>query len=203
MMTQDRWIQLMAAMELSPSIECYQSLHSAYSEQHRHYHTCAHITAMLQHFDAASDLSEYPCEVEAAIWFHDGIYKPFSSINELNSANWAKDFFSAAGYAVAGVERIFTLIMATIHNGTVTSNDEKLLVDIDLTILGTADKVYDEFERNIRKEYKFVPSVIYRKKRKELLQAFLARDSIYNTQYFQNKYEQAARANISRALKML
>ena len=67
-----------------------------------------------------------------------------------------------------GAERIHSLIMATQHNGIVQDKDQKLIVDIDLTILGASPEIYDEFERNVRKEYKMVPTFIYRKKRKEL-----------------------------------
>ncbi len=202
-MTKDRWIKIMDAMGLPPFTECFESLFSAYSERHRRYHTRSHIDAMLRHLDAVLDLSEYPHEIEAAIWFHDAIYKPLSSTNEIDSANWAKDFFSAAGYDTNGIERIYKLVMATLHSGAVAENDEKLIVDIDLSILGASDKVYAEFEQNVRKEYRLVPSMIYRKKRKELLKTFLAAKSIYYTKYFQEMYEQAARANIKRALEAL
>ena len=63
--------------------------------------------------------------------------------------------------------------------------------------------MYDQFERNIRKEYRFVPAFIYRKKRKQLLQGFLAQDSIYYLDDFKSKYEEQARDNIARAIAWL
>jgi len=56
---------------------------------------------------------------------------------------------------------------------------------------------------NVRKEYKVVPALIYRKKRKELLKSFLNSPSIYNSGYFKDKYERAARQNITRAIAVL
>ena len=193
----------MSAMLLEPSIDCYDALYRAYSEKHRFYHTVKHIDAMLSHFDEVIDIAENPAEVELAIWFHDAIYKPLSKTNELDSAKWAQEFLSTQGFHEKGVERVYSLIMATLHNGELKTNDEKLIVDIDLTILGSSPDVYDEFERNVRKEYKFVPSFIYRKKRKALLESFLANASIYNLGYFKDKYEKAARENISRTIKLL
>lgn len=193
----------MRALSLEPSIECYTALCEAYSEKHRFYHTGKHIDAMLGHFDSVQGLSERPGELELAIWFHDAIYKPLSSKNEIDSAKWAQTFLCANDYDQDGVERVVGLIMATIHNGDVQGSEEKLIVDVDLTILGSPEEVYDQFERNVRKEYRLVPSLIYRKKRKELLKAFLTMDSIYNTDHFKNKYEAMARGNINRAIEML
>ncbi|VAW44509.1 COG4339 metal-dependent phosphohydrolase, HD superfamily [hydrothermal vent metagenome] len=193
----------MNAMGLPDSDECYVSLHEAYSKRNRHYHSTVHIDAMLRHYDVTADLAEYPHQIELAIWFHDAIYKPLSSSNEKDSADWAKDFLAANDYDVIGIDRVYKLIMATQHHGEVVEHDEKLIVDIDLTILATPNHIYDQFEVNVRKEYWLVPSFIYRKKRKQLLQGFLDQNSIYNLGYFINKYEQSARDNIARAISLL
>lgn len=203
MMNQNRWQTLMSAMGLPPSTECYDALHAAYSEKRRFYHTVDHIEAMLTHFDGVKDIAERPEELELAIWFHDAIYKPLSKTNELDSANWAQAFLASRGYGEAGIERVHDLIMATLHNGSVKSHDEQLIVDIDLAILGAPPAVYDQFERNVRKEHRLVPWFIYRKKRKELLQSFLSSASIYNLDPFKEKYESTARYNIGRAIDML
>ncbi|VUD46208.1 hypothetical protein TDB9533_00777 [Thalassocella blandensis] len=193
----------MSALEFKASSDCYDALFAAYSEKHRFYHTAKHIEAMLKHFDAVKDLAERPAELELAIWFHDAIYKPFSKSNEYDSATWAKEFSLSNNYDLDGAERVHRLIMATLHNGGVDNKDQKLIVDIDLTILGASPEIYEEFEQNVRKEYRFVPAFVYRKKRKELLESFLNSASIYNLEYFKNKYENTARDNISRAIQLL
>lgn len=190
----------MQAMGLPPSLDCFNALYSAYSEKHRYYHTTEHIDAMLKHLDTFAHLAENRDEVELAIWFHDAIYKPFSSSNEADSADWAKEFLLANDYDKDGIQRVHDLIMATLHNGEVSNRDQKLLVDIDLSILGTPAEVYDQFEQNVRQEYKLVPSFVYRKKRAQILQSFLAKDSIYNLDEFRDQYEQPARENIRRAI---
>ena len=204
-MNKNRWESLMNALELSASPDCYDALYAAYSEQHRFYHTVNHIEAMLWHYDAVKDLAERPSELELAIWFHDAIYKPLSKSNELDSAEWAKEFLLSNGFDQEGAGRVFGLIMATLHNGEDKNKvkDQKLIVDIDLTILGASPEVYEEFERNVRKEYKMVPWFIYRRKRKELLKSFLNSASIYSLDHFKDKYENVARKNIGRAIKML
>lgn len=190
-------------MGLPDCLTCFDDLCAAYGEKHRHYHTADHISAMLRHFDDTVDLAEHPHEVELAIWFHDAVYKPFSSHNELNSARWAETFLLEQGYDPASANRVYRLIMATCHQGDVMVNDEKLIVDIDLTILGSPKPVYEAFERHVRQEYWLVPCFIYRKKRTALLQSFLSRDYIYHLDYFRNKYEQMARENIKNAIEDL
>lgn len=87
-----RWTGLMRQFGLMDNQTTFTALISAYTESHRHYHSDAHINACLQHFDAVQHLAEYPAEVELAFWFHDAIYKPLSSTNELDSADWCAKF---------------------------------------------------------------------------------------------------------------
>jgi len=193
----------MKNMSLPESLTCFDDLCAAYGEKYRYYHTSEHISAMLRHFDDAAELAHYPYEVELAIWFHDAIYKPFSSRNELNSARWAKTFLLELGYDSAGAKRVYRLIMATCHQGNVVVHDEQLIVDIDLSILGAPKPVYDAFEHNVHQEYRLIPGFIYRKKRKAILKSFLSRNHIYHLNYFQDKFEQVARENIQSALQKL
>ncbi|WP_036198996.1 hypothetical protein [Marinobacter sp. EVN1] len=202
-MNQTRWQTLMSALGLPLSEECYHALHAAYLEKHRFYHTVDHIDAMLTHFDGVKEIAEKPEELELAIWFHDAVYKSLSKTNELDSANWAQTFLAAHSYGKAGIERVHNLIMATLHNGNIETPDEQLIVDIDLAILGAPPEVHDQFERNVRKEYRLVPGFIYRKKRKELLRSFLSRGSIYNLELFNEKYEDQAKQNLHRAISTL
>ncbi len=202
-MNEERWQNLMQAMGLKRPTNCFNELVSAYNEKHRHYHTQKHIEAMLKHFDNSKNLAKNPLEMELAIWFHDAIYKPFSSSNELDSANWARDFLLEQNYSQDGMDRIHKMIMSTLHNGQAKAADEQLMVDIDLTILGTTESVYDEFERNVRKEYKLVPWLIYKRKRKEILEGFLQQENIYKTSFYQERFEDQARINLSRAIQAL
>lgn len=202
-MNQDRWLMLMRSLALAPSLDIYEQLSRAYCETHRFYHTNEHINAMLKHFDHVLPMAEHPAEVELAIWFHDAIYKPLSSTNERDSAEWVKAFLISAGASENVVYRVYDLVMATMHNVELVGNDQHLIVDIDLAILGASETDYDVFERNVRKEYKWVPFFLYKKKRKEVLLSFLDRQRIYTLDYFYNKFEDVARSNLERAIAQL
>lgn len=93
--------------------------------------------------------------------------------------------------------------MATVHAAEPQDPDSRLVVDIDLSILGRDEAIYDAFERNVRQEYRWVPWFVYRRKRIEVLGAFLERPRIYFTESFRASHESSARANLARAIAML
>lgn len=190
----------MQALGLIENEETYLKLIEAYSEKHRYYHTSCHIKACLDHLERVNHLADNPQEIELALWFHDAVYKPYSSTNELDSAIWAKQFLSENKVDQATCERVYHLIMVTLHNGKINTSDEELMIDIDLSILGSSSIVYQVFEQNVRKEYRWVPYFLYRKKRKQILQGFLDQSKVYQTDYFNGLFEKRARDNIESAL---
>lgn len=101
------------------------------------------------------------------------------------------------------LKKINTLIIATCHNSSASGKSESILVDIDLSILGADPKEYRQYSDAIRKEYKLIPSLIYRKKRKSILNNFLSRPQIFQNKIFYNNYETQARTNINNEIDML
>lgn len=199
-----RWKVLMKAFGLSDNAETYEALIEAYSEKHRAYHTFEHIAACLRNLDAVRSELKYPYEVELALWFHDAVYKPFSSSNEKNSAIWTQEFFELNEFDQDDViERVYDLVMVTEHHGETSTNDERILLDIDLSILGAQPDIYDQFEKNVRHEYKRVPGLVFRKKRKAILSDFLHRDPIFHHPYFYERLEDQARINLEGAIARL
>lgn len=202
-MTFDRWLRLMEAWGFARNEDTCRSLLAAYSEKGRHYHGQEHVSACLRHLDTCLDRVEQPREVELALWFHDAIYKPFANDNERKSANWAASFLTDNGASEDAVARVRALVMATRHSAPTTTNDESILVDIDLAILGADPQTYDLFERGVRSEYRFVPRFVYRKKRAEVLRSFLERPRIYQNEPFFSQREGQARGNLRNAIAKL
>jgi predicted metal-dependent HD superfamily phosphohydrolase len=92
------------------------------------------------------------------------------------------------------------MILDTRHSAPASSPDGAFVADADLAILGTDDQTFDRYNAAIRQEYHFVPEAPYRLARTAVLERFLARASIYQTEPFRQRYETAARRNISRVL---
>ena len=201
--TIDRWKSLMRAFSFSENLIVYDKIIAAYSEKHRAYHTIDHIDACLRHLDAIVDEAKRPNEIELALWFHDIIYKPFSGTNEEDSAEWVREFLVKNEAEDGFINRVYSLIILTKDHLTPETEDAKIMLDIDISILGASTKIYQQFEANVRKEYKRVPSFIFRKKRKEILQNFFERPSIYSTSYFHDRLERQAKHNLAMAIEAL
>jgi len=176
------------------------ALLAAYAEPHRNYHTLQHLHECLDLLAPATAAAARPCEVEVALWFHDAIYDVRRSDNEERSADWASAAVAAAGVAAAIVERIRSLVLATKHTGSPGSDDERLLVDIDLAILGAPAQRFAEYERQIRAESSWVPQPLFDEKRGAILRSFLDRERIFATPLFHSRFEAAARVNLARAV---
>lgn len=202
-MDKQRWITLMEHLGTSESLDMFDQLEKAYSESHRAYHTSDHIEDCLSQLDEVFDLAKNADEIETALWFHDAIYSVRTGGNERKSAKLAIDFLRGTGVSNEFGVNVNRHILATEHQSVPADPDTALTVDIDLSILGADTKVYDEFENNIRKEYDWVPEQMYVQKRKTILNGFLRREAIYNTEYFQKNFESAARRNLARQIKKL
>lgn len=180
-----------------------QKLTAAYEEPQRKYHTLQHLTACLALLSQYRHVAVEPAEVEAALWFHDAVYDVTAPDNEARSAAWAVEALSAAGVAPARVARVRQHILATRHAALPQGQDQQLLVDIDLAILGADHARFAEYEIQVRAEYAWVPEPLFRQKRAEVLAEFLARDPIYNTAPLRDALERQARENLAGSLQQL
>lgn len=192
-----RWSQLMARLALGPNEQTFNKLRVLYSEKHRFYHNKSHIQTALNQLDASIDFANQPALLELALYFHDAIYNPMSSSNKQDSADLAASFLLANNVPQEHIQCVINLIMATEYTSKpIIDSDEKLLLDIDLSILGSDPVTFECYESNIRKEYKWIPIFIYKKKRKEILLSFLNQEKIYLTPYFFKHYEKQAQKNL-------
>jgi predicted metal-dependent HD superfamily phosphohydrolase len=197
----ERWRRACLDLGVAPEERAYRRVRRAWSSLGRHYHTLAHLAACLNEFDTVRDLATRPAEVELSLWLHDAVYRSWRRDNEERSAGLACDLFRAA--PAECVERIRQMILDTRHREDELGGDTALVVDVDLAILGKSADVYDAFERAIRREYWWVPRSRYQAARGALLEKFLARSSIYQTDRFYQRYEKSARDNLARALAAL
>ena len=175
-----------------------------YRDDSRAYHTVRHLEECLGHLDDVRRRLRRPDEVEAALWFHDVIYDPQAADNEERSADLAERLLGPAGVPTEYLAEIRRLVLATGHRGSRDPQDDaSAITDIDLTILGAERARFDEYEADIRREYAFVPEDQFRRRRREILQSFLARPAIYATPWFHERYEARARENLSRSIGAL
>jgi predicted metal-dependent HD superfamily phosphohydrolase len=179
----------------------YKDIQKSYSEPHRFYHTLNHIDYCLKQLDSFFGNTGDSNIVEFALWYHDFVYNPLSNNNEEESANAATLVCHESEMSVSFTNKVHELILITKHSKEPSDFLQKVIIDIDLSILGSNLKSYDSFETNIRKEYSPVNDRDFLMGRTNILKGFLNRPRIFYTDFFFGKYHEAARNNLMRTIK--
>ncbi len=196
--TRERFDELcsrIATLSAESVEEAWTLLEEAYSEQHRHYHNFDHVSTLLKDYD---EVGGGNLAIEFAIWFHDIVYDPKSGTNEEDSAalfdKWSADFLESKFRS-----DVTRLIRATDPRQSRTDlPDETLLCDLDLLVLSANPEIYQQYVKNIRKEYHFVPEEKFREGRSRILEDFL-KGKIYRSDHFSPR-EELARENLNSEL---
>jgi predicted metal-dependent HD superfamily phosphohydrolase len=175
-----------------------ERLKARYAEPHRRYHTWSHVEACLEARKRIAP-GEMPA-VDLALLFHDAIYDPRAHDNEERSAELMVEEARRDGHSEAIIQRAVPLVLATKHAMVVAETEEaRIVVDADLSILGADEGVFNVYDRAIREEYAFVDDAAYAAGRAAVLGAFLARAAIYGTPAARDLWEDRARKNLARA----
>ena len=191
------WEQCALSQVDSSAVTVWDELVQHYNEPHRHYHTLAHLGYCMSQLDLVSSMLEDPAATEMALWFHDVIFKPGACDNEQNSA----DLFgriAGAEFASDLVQRVSDLICATTHCNHPQSVDERYTCDIDLSSLGLPWDAFLKDSLDVRAEQAETSDVDFIPAQTRFLNGLLERPAIFFTEFFQARYETAARENIRR-----
>ena len=197
------WREAWHAIGLEEPVGLLESLIARYEEPHRAYHNLRHIEECFEALLPASHLAGRLAETHLALWFHDAVYDPHAGDNERASADLARQNIMTAGGDDSLSGRIETLILATRHGEPADDPDARLVSDVDLAILAAPAGRFDEYQEQIRQEYSFMPHEDFQRRRREILEGFLARPAIYQTEWFAFRFEKAARANLARELGVI
>ena len=191
------------------------ALRAAYAEPPRAYHGFDHVQAVLRHFQTVADGPGWARPVEAwlAVLYHDAVYEAGRRDNEARSARLAEAAI-ARWLPGAGIDaaRVARLIELTARHGAIDrddpalgrdgsdAEDARLFLDCDMVVLGAPLAEYDAYERGIAEEYRGVPGWMFRRGRRRFLRGLLARERIYLSDFFHERLDAHARANLRRAL---
>lgn len=185
----------------------WRALNTGYSDPHRAYHNWSHITAMLAGLDEAQAATEVDGAdlgaVELAIFFHDAVYDPRAKDNETKSADLFRSCVSDTHLDKAMADHIIGMILATATHPASSDKATRLLLDLDLRVLGGTSEQYLGYSDAVRAEYAFIPEEQWRLGRTAVLRGFLDRTAIYQTAYFLTRYEALARANLQSEIEKL
>jgi len=146
-----------------------------YAEPHRHYHTSEHIDEML----AVADRLGATDEVLCAVWFHDAIYDPARSDNEMRSAKHARQVLASLGTPAMVVDEVARLVELTMSHAPVEGDHNgQVLTAADLAILGAPAERYERYVRDVRAEYAHLSNEEWRAGRMRVLEQLLERPSL-------------------------
>ena len=202
MLDRQRWRKLWQQLGGQAPQGSFDEVQSAYGEPARRYHSAAHISACLGHFDHWRHLAKDAALVELALWTHDLVYDTHRQDNEAASAERACRWLEAAGLDERKAA-LTELILATCHQQPPEGNDAALVVDIDLAILAAAPPAYAAYEAAVRAEYAWVPEPLFRAGRARLLRQLLALPTLYHHVELAERWDVAARRNLQAALALL
>ncbi len=203
----ERWLALCGRLSPQGGADlagaAFDCIIALYDSPRRAYHNLEHIAACLAELDRFGPNSQTTDLIEFALWFHDCIYEPGRANNEARSARVARLFGAALGQPEQSLQRVERLILATQHNAPPGDDDESLIIDIDLSILGAEPPVYDAYVAAIRREYAAADTAQWCAGRGAFIESMLARAQIFGGAAARQRLEAAARANLERELAAL
>ena len=171
--------------------QLWEEIKTTHSEKSRYYHTLKH----LEHIYKELESFELSPLVEFSIFYHDLVYDVRQNNNEEVSALYGMICLNYLGANRKFRNKLLALILAT-KTHISHSNEDKLFLDADLSILGSDEKSYKHYIQNVRKEYIIYDDITYFKGRKKVLKSFLEKEKIYESKHFYDKYEKQARVNM-------
>ena len=175
-----------------------------WSEPHRHYHTVAHLTAMLDVVDANADLAADPDAVRLAAWFHDAVYDPRAADSEERSAALAAGVLGALGIPDRTVAEVGRLVRLTVgHDPDAGDRNGLLLVDADLAVLAGTPDHYDGYAAAVRLEYRHLSDERYTAGRAGVLSRLACVPALYRALPERTAMHRRAVANLRRELARL
>lgn len=180
----------------------WYEVEQSYSSSGRHYYNLSHLNAVFQELRVYRDKFVNWEVIVFATAYHDVVYNPLKSNNEERSADLAVTRLKAVSFPEELTSHCSRMILATKKHHA-ADQETNLFTDADLSVLGAEPDIYQEYSRQIRREYSVYPDILYKPGRKKVLARFLAMDRIYKTSEFFEKYELRARKNIEIELAVL
>jgi predicted metal-dependent HD superfamily phosphohydrolase len=207
----ERWITMWDGLGAKEDpLPYFEGIVARYKEPGRRYHTLGHITCCFIEYDEVAYLASNPHLLAFKIFLHDVFYtigrkEEGPPSDEAASAGIAVLMLAIAGINSSLQDDVRTGILCTTHKPehAPATFDDKLLVDIDLSIIGQSEKRFAWYERRIREEFSWVPEEDFRMGRANILASFDARSPLYYNWHFQNKFERRAHRNLKRSIKEL
>ena len=201
------WLDLQAKGDPDPA--CH-ALITAYSEPPRSYHTLEHVRWGLKRIDEIVRHEELEERIDVravrwAMWFHDSVmtFGEGSDEDEERSGRKSYQVAKQAGLSTSFANTTLRLVLSTSHLTEKLALDESVLVDADLSILGSSESDFDVYEARVRREWSQFDNAAFAAGRVSVLRRFLKKRRIFTTDYGRDKGEARAQNTRRRAVDKL
>jgi len=174
-----------------------------HGKANRYYHNLTHLENVYRSLLFVKKNIEDWDVILFVLFYHDYIYNALKQDNEELSAQKAEAILSSLSIAPARIEQCKEMIIATKKHQISENTDINHFTDADLSILGAEWSTYEEYFKNVRKEYKYYPDIVYNKGRIKVLQHFKDMPRIFKSDYFYSKLEIQAKKNIQQEINRL
>jgi len=181
----------------------WSEIQSNYNTPVRYYHNVNHLDSLIDQLLPIKNQIEDWQTLTFSVAYHDIIYNTLRQDNEEQSAAFAYDRLTQLNLPPVQKEKCKLQILATKQHQISNNADTNYFIDADLSILGFDNNSYLKYAEQISKEYSHIPGILYKRGRKRVLESFLIMKHIFKTKYFQDKYEEQAKFNISGELQSL
>jgi predicted metal-dependent HD superfamily phosphohydrolase len=176
----------------------------------RHYHGLDHLAALWMRHKRYGVGTPFVSRrlsrlIACAILFHDAVYDPKRTDNEVRSAVlWEKsapmDLPRRDVAWVAGTIRATADHLAPHPDRTLRQRARRWLLDLDLTPLGDEPGLFDRNTRALRAEYRHLAEPQWRHQRAAFLQKLQNVRGLYHSHPIAAVFASRARRNLSRAV---
>lgn len=172
----------------------WKELLEHYSAPGRFYHTLEHLDELFSKIPQLG-ITMPSSELIMSIFFHDYIYDPKSHDNEEQSQKIFKQWANKNNINTKSIDTVCEFILATKSHKNLSGNQElDFFLDLDLSILGSETSRFNRYEKEIRKEYSFVPQNIYQQERNKIIKKLSL--SSFNTKEAKALWENNKKNNL-------
>jgi predicted metal-dependent HD superfamily phosphohydrolase len=182
--------------DLALSQEYWNEIYSAYSSEGRYYHGLEHLRSIFRLTEEEVLSTTDRQALNLAVFYHDIVYDFERKDNERKSADLAIDRLSRAGVDQILIERVEELIMATYGHEYSDDALRNLMIEADVSVIGTDHDTYAKYAENCRREYSMFSDEEYNPVRKQALSHFLNTGSLFVSPKFKERFEANAKRNL-------
>jgi predicted metal-dependent HD superfamily phosphohydrolase len=184
--------------------DSYVELIKRYSDPKRSYHNVDHIENVAAYIHTNREKAENSPALLWAALLHD-FFPPWEKNAEQRSADESAIFLKNLGMKEELIEQVKKLIVFTAQHFSASNQDERMLADADLYILGEEAWRYDLYASQIRREYSHIITPLFINGRRKFLSKLLARIEKEGRLCFSldQNWEERAKQNVNRELASL